>query len=503
VNISFSYFNFQPTWKNLSILTLTAFLIRGIIFFTYVQHAERYRQADSMDYHACALSMGLSKGMYHINTQKPIFWRVPGYPLYLSWFYRWFGITHAQFEKNAPAQKAAIWFQIVLCSFIPLMAFFLALLLTNSLSIAWIAAWIFVFHLGFILASCYLLTDALAMVFFFLFLLCFYASFNIKGELKLKPAYMFLYTIFAALNLAIYTWLRPNGEFIALLAAIILLLCKCSWQRKFFKITIFLLTFFACISPWYIRNHNLTGKWFFCPMSGPYHLAFSAPKILRRVAQKPLDQCIKFLCYQAKQETDKQEEIFKTIAPHRIVCKELVCSNIAYPWLVKYPHYFVCDWLREVCKTTFDLYSSQLVAFVSNSYTFDPIEEFLEEKIKLCIYKQQMPIFMRMICFLELLFSLLLWFGLLGGFFLFMCAELVKKIRNKSYLDQTTLLWIKTGLMIGGLLFMTGGFGYARLRLPAEALMIILSLTFWDWFFEKQKETKEWKDSMRHGVVAT
>jgi len=32
---------------------------------------------------------------------------------------------------------------------------------------------------------------------------------------------------------------------------------------------------------------------------------------------------------------------------------------------------------------------------------------------------------------------------------------------------------------------MTGGFGYARLRLPVEALMIMLSLTTWYWILKK------------------
>src|SRR5438046_685025 len=107
--------SYKPTAKNLLLLFLIAFAVRATTFFFYVQHEERYRQADSNDYHVGALSMGLGAGMTKLQNGQPIFWRTPGYPLYLSPFYRYFGIKTADFGGNMPAQKAALWVQIFLC----------------------------------------------------------------------------------------------------------------------------------------------------------------------------------------------------------------------------------------------------------------------------------------------------------------------------------------------------------------------------------------------------
>ena len=428
-----------------------------------------------------AVGLAVGRGMHHIETKKPIFWRTPGYPSYLSLFYRLYGITNPQFNANTSAQKASIWFQILLCSLVPLLLFFLALLLTKSLAIAWITGLIFAFHFGFILSGCYLLTDALASVFFTLFLILFYRGFSFIGEPKKSPKNILLFIALAACMLGLYTWFRPHGEFVALLALFILAFCTCPWQRKLLKMTVFAITFFVCIFPWYMRNHELTGNWFFCPMSGPYLMAFSAPKIVRRISERPLDQCLKFLFAKMKRALEQEQALAKVVSPNKIMCQELMCGRVAWPWIKKYPGYFLIDWGKEVCKTTFDLYGSQLVAFTNNSFKFDPIEEFLTEKLKLCIYKQSMPFIMRLLCWLELLFSLLVWIGLFGGLWLFLLAPLLQK--NNLINQVTTVLWIKCGLLIGGLIMQTGGFGYARLRMPIEPLMIILSLTFWYWLF--------------------
>jgi hypothetical protein len=485
------------SWKNLGLLFLLALILRAGTFYFFVQHNEFYKQPDSNDYHICAISIIKNLGMHTfkknpINSKislEPIFWRTPGYPVYLSWFYAIDRVQNYSFSESAPAQKASIWLQIILCSCIPILTFFLALLLTNSLSIAWSVAWIFVFHIGFILASCYLLTDSLSMLFFLLFLIFFYKGFRFMAEIPWDEKYSYFYLIIAAINLALYTWMRPNGKFIAYLALFILLFCQSAWQKKIVKLSLFMLTFFACIAPWYIRNHTLTGTWFFCPMSGPYLQTFSAPKILRRLTNLPLGECNKYLLQNVFKEKVRQDELKKMAAPYQIVPIEFICGALAWPWIKKHPFYFLIDWMKEICKTSFDLYASQIVAMVKGEQSYDPPEEFLTIKLKECLYAQPMPIPLRLLSWLELLFSLFIWIGLVGGFLIFLVAQLFQK-NIMPPRKQTGLLWIKVGLMVGGIIGMTGGFGYARLRMPAEALMIILSLTFWFWLLNTTK-TKE------------
>lgn len=466
-------------------LFCAALLIRFIVFFGFVQFNERYKQADSMDYHIGALMLGVHNNFHHPVTKDPIVWRTPAYPLYLVQFYKFYGITSANFTDNAPAQKASIIVQIILSSFIPLLCFALAFLLTNSFILALITGIIFVLHPGFVLASCYLLTDSLAMVFFLIFLVCFYYCYKQRTLLTIpnKSKFWFIAAfLFAIFSLATYTWLRPNGQFFALIAAGVLLTWPTiSWSKKGSLVVIFLALFFTLLSPWYVRNYRHTGKIFFCPMFGPYLLTFSAPKILRCVTEKPLDNCLQQLLAQTNKEYQHRRQLQKIVNPNHSVVQEFVCLDVALPVIKQYPGYFILEWCKEVAKTTFDLYGSQLVAFANNTYTFDPLEEFLPEKLKLCLYAQPMHWFMRFICLIEFAYALLLWFGLLGGLFALCILPFIKK--QQDMLNRYALVWLQLGLFIIPLLFMTGGFGYARLRMPVEPLLVILTLTFWLWFF--------------------
>ncbi len=474
------------TWQKLAILFLAALLIRFATFELYIQYEERYRQADSYDYHICGTCIKTGSGMTRFDTNEPIFWRTPGYPLFLSFFYTLYDITTVDFSKIKEPLKAALLVQIFLCSFIPLIIFFLARLLTGTLPIAWIAAWISAFHLGFVLASCYILSDALALIFFLGFLYYFYQSFTFWFEppnkhLTMKS--MILSACIAALLLGLYTWIRPNGQFLIVVVLLLLFLGQCSWRIKISKIALFSLIFFATLSGWYIRNHSITGHWFFCPMSGPYLQTFCAPKIIRRISGQPLGQCIKYLFSFIKPEMQKEALRLSQATPHYQVCKELICAKIAQPWISKYPWYFFCDWTKEVLKTTFDLYGSQLVSLVNKTHTFDPPEEFLSEKLMLCLFSQPMPWFMRFICWLDAFLYLLLWIGILAGCWIFLLQPVYARRFNEPALQKMQSLWIKVGIIIGALLVMTGGFGYARLRMPADPLLIIISLTFWYYMF--------------------
>jgi hypothetical protein len=486
-------FSQTPSFKNLSFLFLAALIIRGALFYFYVQHNERYKQADSSDYHTSSIVLAYSGTMTRFDNNEPIFWRTPGYPLFLAPFYYFHGITTGTFADYATAQKAALWLQIILCAFIPILLFFLALQLTGSLVISWITAWFSVIHLGFVLAATYLLTDALASLFFYAFLLFFYRAFLVRGEQQPLPkvAHYYRWLTFAALCLGAYTWMRPMGKFIGIFSSILLLFSYCSWSGKLKRASFFFLLFFATLSPWYLRNYQLTQQWFFCPMSGAYLEAFCAPKIVRRLTNWPLETCMRRLFAQVEQEAQKEQQLLRAAHSDAVVVKHITCGKVAWPWLKQYPWYTAYDWMVQVIKTCFDLYANQLVALANNTFSYDPLEEFLTEKMAAALYKGVLPLWIRIIAWLELCTALALWLGLLGGFFVFMVRPLYQFFMHKKSWSWLTALWLKTTPLIGAALFMTGGFGYARLRLPIEPLMIILALTF---FFQgilfKQKSPR-------------
>jgi len=467
----FASFKYAPTKKQFVILFCAAFLIRAATFFFFISHTDRfarYRQPDSPDYHNAALCLALGNGMSQPGNNNPIFWRTPGYPLYLAIFYAYYGIHSGVFEENSAAQKTALWMQIFLCSFIPIILWYLAYMLTHSYTVAWLTAWIAVFHLGLVLASTFFLTEGLAVLFFYLFLLYFLRMFLYTGMQNYTQMFI------AMIMLSIYTWIRPMGEFVGILSSFMIIIFG---QHNFFTNLKHALTFygafFVTLLPWYIRNYKRTGDWFFCPLSGVYLNVFCAPKILRRTMNLPLKQTWQYCVNQANNAT---RQAHQAIQGTGMFPSPLISKQVALPILLASPFYFCIDWLKEICKTTFDLYASQLVAFANGTFFYDPLEEFLTEKIAACLWTQPMPLLMRAICWFEFVWNIALWIGLIAGAWHYVIQPLWRATSAKESLFWT---WILCGIMVGAVIGMTGGFGYARLRLPVEPLMIILSLTYW------------------------
>lgn len=471
-------YNQQIPRQYLFTLFIVALLVRSLVFYNYISVGERYKQADSLDYHSAALTIKYGFGMSRPDTGEPQFWRTPGYPLYLVPFYKIFKQTGFQFSDAQTAQKASIWFQIILSSFIPIILFYLALYLTNCFLIAFITAWISVFHLGLVLTSGYLLTEGIALIPFYLFLYYFYRSFRPILQQNGKMAWWPKQIVIAAIMLAIYTWIRPMGNYIALVAMLILFLFSYdNLRQKAKKAALFLIIFYTLLSPWYIRNYQLTGQWFFCPMFGAYLNSFSAPRIVSAVNNIDLLDSWKqlgFAAHTRHQEMNQESKLMGLYTP-----REFACGQIAWPIFLSHPWLAFSDWIREVFKTTFDLYSSQLAAFVNGCFFYDPLIEYLSDKLADCLYKTAMPPLMRLIVYLELIYACLLWLGLIAGAYLFMLEPLVRRFEISETKKAMFGLWIITTPMIAATVFMTGGFGYARLRLPIEPLMIILSLTWW------------------------
>ncbi len=470
--------NYTLTLKHAFFLYSAAFITRALVMIFLIQPNEYYKQADSTDYHNCAITMAIGNGMNRPDTHEPIFWRTPGYPSYLAAFYTYYGVNSADFSRNAPAQLASIWVQIALTSLIPLIAFSLAMTLTHIPLIAYALAAITIIHPGLVLASSYLLTEGLALIFFYLFLLFFYRIICTKTT-------PWKNILLAVINLSLYTWMRPMGEFLALFCAIIILFfAHFPFKKRAMLALTFAALFFATLSPWYLRNHRLTDEWFFCPTIGTYLNVFSAPKIVRRTTGKSLIECHKLLQHNAAIETLKRKNELQGTGKF---VSHNICKKTCYPIIAQHPFYFMYDWIAEVIKTTLDLYSYQLIPMLDDSYWYDPIEEYLPEKITACLYNHAMPIHYRLVCWLEFITNIILWIGLFGGLWVFVINPIVRRKTVTPFQRAMQPIWLISIALIGIIVGMTGGFGYARLRLPAEPLIIILSLTFWYWISQKSK----------------
>jgi len=455
------------SYKHYITLFIAAFLIRAFVFVLYIQHNERYFQPDSMDYHNCTIGMVVGTGMHRPDTKEPIFWRTPGYPLYLSPFYKLFGISGTKICDNCATILTALWVQIIINSCIPFIILLLAYLITQSTALALIAAWISVFHLGLTIASMVLLSEGIALILFFLFLLYFFKPPSTKN------------IFIATLALAAFTWVRPMGQFVAIISAGLLFLRMLpNWRSGLQKALLFISLFFLAISPWYIRNYQLTGHWFFCPMFGRYLNSFNAPKIIRRVKGIPLNKSIAIMYNRAQKRIEEEKE--KLAGTHLYVSKELVCSAVSWPVVLHYPRYALIDWCKEITKTAFDLHAHLLVAFATNTFKWDPLEEFLLIKWQNVLYNAPLSIFARLLGYLEALVSLLVWLGIILSIWFFILPAF---IQCRWFTTQEYMVCMALTL-IGSTIFMTGGFGYARLRLIVDPLMIIIALLGWyQWYY--------------------
>ncbi|MBY0109998.1 MAG: hypothetical protein K2X90_02700 [Candidatus Babeliaceae bacterium] len=467
--MKFNFFKKQATPFIFFIFFLAAFFVRATVFYFYIQHEERYCQPDTQSYTMPALAMHHGKGMISPNG-TPVFWRTPGYPFFLAPFYALSSSNSWDFALHENAHKAALWLQILWCSLLPILLYFLAWFLTHSLALAYTLAIIGVGHPGFILASTFLLTDGPAQLFFVMFLICLLRNFRFKSDNKSQ----YVYLTGAALALSIYTWMRPMGQFVGIATVIVLCFSHFSITEKI-KQSLFFITLFALsLSPWFIRNYQLTGKIFFCPLFGLYFNVFNAPKIRARIERITHEEAWKRQCKQAELEVYKEYQEYARIGDKRVIVNEIVCMRPALPWMLNYPHYFIYDWIAEVCKTTFDLYSYQMLALYNNCFKWDPLVEYLDEKLADTLFKKELPLGIRLIAFVELFFELLLWIGIFSGLFM---------LFDRKFREHFFTLWIPCGIIMGAVLFQTGGFGYARLRLPIEPLIILLGLVFWVYIF--------------------
>ena len=147
---------------------------------------------------------------------------------------------------------------------------------------------------------------------------------------------------------------------------------------------------------------------------------------------------------------------------------------------VFYDHVLAKNW------STFS--GTELNIFAQKTYSIlEKNEEYLPEKWAATLYKGTLPIAIRILGWIELIFMLMMWIGLLKGIVEYILYPLYKRER----LSGQMRIWITGALLIGATIGMTGGFGYARLRLPIEPLLIILSLTILiPWIFQMPSRSK-------------
>ena len=107
--------------KFLIFLFFISFIIRALFFYLFLSKDENYLVADSQPYHCLAERIASGNGITNLDG-TPQFFRLPGFPLFLATGYKLFDFD---IEK-------ALWLQVILACFIPILVFCLSLILFPS-----------------------------------------------------------------------------------------------------------------------------------------------------------------------------------------------------------------------------------------------------------------------------------------------------------------------------------------------------------------------------------
>jgi hypothetical protein len=397
---------------------------------------------DSMQYHTLAQQIAKGNGISY-EDGRPNFYRVPGYSIFLSLWYRLFDFD---------IQKT-IWVQIFIAAFIPLLVFFLSLtLFPQKILVAKVAAIIMSCNLGFLVHAGLLMSEILFIFFFLLFFIYFF-SFDIK---KMFWSGLFLGTA---------SLIRPVGHFV-LIVAFFILLFSCIRGLQKCKATVFL--FFGWISIvvwWLLRNYLLTGSLFFHVMPGYHLLYYFAAEVNSKVCKCTYPESKQKLLKRWEALIEKRE---KKMGYELNEIKRCVLAQKIAMGVLK-EHFFVTMKLSciNILKTIFGLHSVFFLYRFSSYFPHYTSSTTMWQRAKHFLFPRVSSIWIAGIMYLEMIVFFLILVGFVGVIIL-------------SFFDKVLMLqFLRVALFIFLLIFLTFGSGVARLRMPIEPFLIIFSVYFW------------------------
>ena len=436
----------------LTVLFLCSFLIRATSFGMYFNKDDRYMQYDSAMYHDTAVALASGNGFSNPDG-TPHFWRVPGYPTFLAFFYTFVGV------------KATSWIQIFFASFIPLLIFFLTLVLfPQGMLLAKIASMYAAFHLGLVIFSSFLMSEWLFIIFSLLFFIVYYRAINLVAE---KEKSSILSWFMAGIVLGIASLIRPVGHYVLFLSIILLFLSFKEFIHKIHASRALIFGWSIICIPWLVRNFMLGGVFAFHAMAGNHFLAYciipaqmqatgASAKEVGKKLNKELDTML------VKEKKGKGRSLSKlevSVVGQRLAWRH----GIMHPWII------IKNGIINMVKTGISLYSSELMRIEKGfpPYWYNKERTWWQVLSRFFIPQVSHP-FLAMLIYLEMLFLALTLLGL-GGFIFSACTG-------------SFLLWasaIKTVPFIMLFIILSFATGFARMRLPIEPLMIILALHYW------------------------
>jgi hypothetical protein len=490
----------------LALLVVAAFALRAVVFWGYLAHDNRYWQVDTATYETLAQELAVNN-RFATPDGTPNVYRLPGYPLFLATVYK---------VVNNPL--AALWVQILLASFIPLLVFFLAgVLFPGRRRTAWAAALITTVHLGYVLYAGFMMTETLFVLLFLAFLIvfcrmallarrrhpkrsdpgmcsnslraaCFYdllpLNLAAKGQAfvqfyddMIEPDFACacstrhpqdssgLEVFFAGMLLGFASLVRPVGHYLIVVAVVILLFAGCDRFKQLGECVVLSFGWFVVVGAWLLRNALLFGHVFFHTLPGGHFLYLSAARVV--AADKNIsyqDARVHLRSVIQEREAASIKNLGRKLDQYEVCTLH---EKLALETFRHAPLTALKFWMQDMARTTLSLYSAELLylesarAKISYFATGRPIKDWFMRYLQ----PQTEKLWLKILIWSEILFHLLL---LLGTAFFCGCALLRRSHRVLN------VFWIVMPFIALFIVLALSG-GYARMRLPMEFLMIILA----------------------------
>jgi len=440
-------------------LFVISFLIRAVFSIVFFCEDKKYIHADTACYNEVGTQIVQGKGI-SLKDGSSFFNRVPGYSLFIALVYKIFGINISYVE----------WAQIFIASLIPILIFFLSLtFFPQNMLLAKVVSVYSAFHVGFIIFSCYLMSESLFIVFFLLFLLFFFSRTS-----------SFTHIFLSGLFLGIASLVRPVGHYMLLILVFLLFLQKICFLEKLKRITLFLVAWIIPIGWLLLRNYLLTGFMFFHTLPGKHFLSYVAVPIYMNVSYGSQDSVLnrfgtqsdfyrscKKIYHEWEQLMD-QERRKKGRALHEIE-ESIVAERLTLDYIKKYPFLAFKNGLFNMFKTCCSLYSADILNLNSS---FSKDRELSKKRAKLgrfarYLYFSGGSYVLFFTIYYEIISLLFILLGFIGCFFVV--------FKNKKFLFQ----FFPIVLFVGFFIFISFADGIARLRFPIEPFLIIFACYFW------------------------
>ncbi|MFC1894697.1 hypothetical protein ACFLYH_01985 [Candidatus Dependentiae bacterium] len=444
-------------------LFFASFITRILFFGFYLSNNNKYWNYDTRVYHQVAQQISNGNGIKNEDGSCH-FYRVPGYSLFLAACYKFFDFD----------LKKALLIQAFLASLIPLLIFFISLILfPNSFLLAKLSSFLSIVHLGYLVFSGIAMTEIFFVFFFYLFLIFFLNNLNLffckKSNLNIFLKQLFLAGVF----LGLASMFRPVGHYLIFSSMFLILVSSLDWVANFRKILFLFMGWFLIVFTWLLRNWLLTGCIFFHTLSGVHFLKHLGARVLMNQCNCSYSVALQNLNNEWNDDrTNKEKQLNRKISE---IENCILAENITIKYLKKNPLLSLKHCFINMFKTCFSLFSAELL-FIDSGGKLPSYSN--KRTVKDILFRFLFPdtnnFYLKIIIYLEILFMFYLWLGFVGFIF--------KSFLNLDYF----CVLAKTFTFIFIFVFISLACGFARLRLSVECFLIILSLRFWiDCFYKK------------------